>query len=149
MIASNGASLVQPRSVGDINDTVEALAFDFIKTPEVKRTLRLVKPREENLLNLGSKIGLIKISKFESKGLGKPSAEDSDELKYLAMVMVDKDYKGKVFNLCEVIFAEKIKDGEVHFDFEGAGKEIMAIYLDIYGNEFREVMNASDFKGSK
>lgn len=149
LIASNGSSLVQPRSAGNINDTVEALAFDFIKTPELKRTLKIVKPKEEHLLNQGSKFGLIKISKFESKGLGKPSADDANELEYLAMVMIDKDYKGKIFNLCEVIFAEKIEDGEVYFDFEGVGQEIMAIYLDIYGNEFREVINSTEFKGSK
>ena len=149
LIASNGASLVQPRSAGNINDTVDALAFDFIKTPKVKRSLKTVKPKEEHLLNLGSKLGQIKISKFESKGLGKPEAGVADELNYLAMVMVDKDYKGKVFNLCEVIFAGKIENGEVHFDFEGVGQEIMAIYLDIYGNEFREVISASDFKDFK
>jgi DNA modification methylase len=149
LIASDGASLMQPRSVGNINDTVEALAFDFIRTPEVKRILKMVTPKNENLLNLGKKMGLIKISKFESKGLGKPVADDSDELKYLAMVMIDKDYKGKIFNLCEVVFAEKIEDGEVYFDFDGAGQEIMAIYLDVYGNEFREVLKSSDFKVSK
>jgi site-specific DNA-methyltransferase (adenine-specific)/adenine-specific DNA-methyltransferase len=149
LIASNGASLAQPRSAGNINDTVEALAFDFIKPPEVKRTLKIVKPREEHLLNQGSKLGLVKISNFESKGLGKPSANYADELNYLAMVMIDKDYKGKIFNLCEVIFAEKIENGEVYFDFEGVGQEIMVIYLDVYGNEFREVVSASDFKGSK
>ena len=65
------------------------------------------------------------------------------------MVMIDKDYKGKIFNLCEVVFAEKIENGEVYFDFEGVGQEIMAIYLDVYGNEFREVISSSDFKGSK
>ena len=65
------------------------------------------------------------------------------------MVMIDKDYKGKIFNLCEVIFAEKIENGEVYFDFEGVGQEIMVIYLDVYGNEFREVVSASDFKVSK
>ncbi len=152
LIANNGASLVQPRSAGNINDTVEALAFDFIKTPEVKRTLKTVKPKEEHLLNQGTKLGLIKISKFESRGLGRPSDEsvdDNDELRYLAMVMIDKDFKGKVFNLCEVVFAEKIINGEVNFDFEGVGKQIMVIYLDVYGNEFREVISASDFKGSK
>ena len=149
LIASNGASLAQPRSAGNINDTVEALAFDFIKPPEVKRTLKIVKPREEHLLNQGSKLGLVKISNFESKGLGKPSANYADELNYLAMVMIDKDYKGKIFNLCEVIFAEKIENGEVYFDFEGVGQEIMVIYLDVYGNEFREVVSASDFKESK
>ena len=149
LIASNGASLVQPRSAGNINDTVEALAFDFIKTPEVKRSLKVVNPKEEHLLNLGNKLGLIKITKFESKGLGKPSADNADELEYLAMVMIDKDYKGKIFNLCEVVFAEKIDSGEVYFDFEDVGQEIMAIYLDVYGNEFREVISSSDFKGSK
>ena len=150
LIATNGASLVQPRSAGNINDTVEALAFDFIKTPSVKRTLKVVKPKEVHLLNQESKVGLIKISKFESKGLGKPSTEDNDqELDYLAMVMIDKKFQGKIFNLCEVVFAEKILNGEVFFDFEGVGKEIMVIYLDVYGNEFREVISVADFKESK
>ena len=149
LIASKGASLVQPRSAGNINDTVDALAFDFIKTPEVKRSLKVVDPKEEHLLNLGKKLGLIKITKFESKGLGKPSVDNAEELEFLAMVMIDKDYKGKIFNLCEVVFAEKIENGEVYFDFEGVGQEIMAIYLDVYGNEFREVISSSDFKGSK
>ena len=149
LIASKGASLVQPRSAGNINDTVDALAFDFIKTPEVKRSLKVVNPKEEHLLNLGNKLGLIKITKFESKGLGKPSIDNAEELEFLAMVMIDKDYKGKIFNLCEVVFAEKIENGEVYFDFEGVGQEIMAIYLDVYGNEFREVISSSDFKGSK
>ncbi len=149
LIASKGSSLAQPRSAGNINDTVEALAFDFIKTPEIKRTLKIVNPKEEHLLNLGNKLGLIKITKFESKGIGKPSVENSDELEYMSMVMIDKDYQGKIFNLCEVVFAEKIENGEVYFDFEGVGQEIMVIYLDVYGNEFREVISYSDFKVSQ
>lgn len=149
LIASNGSSLVQPRSAGNINDTVEALAFDFIKTPEVKRTLSIAKPKDENLFNLGSKLGLIKISKFESNGLGKPSDDEPEGLDYLAMVMIDKDYRGKVFNLGEVVFAEKIEGGEVYFDLDGLGQEIMVIYLDVYGNEFREVIKKNDFKGLK
>ena len=149
LIASKGASLAQPRSAGNINATVDALAFDFIKTPEVKRSLKVVNPKEEHLLNLGKKLGLIKITQFKSKGLGKPLVENAEELEFLAMVMIDKDYKGKIFNLCEVVFAEKIENGEVYFDFEGIGQEIMVIYLDVYGNEFREVISSSDFKGSK
>jgi site-specific DNA-methyltransferase (adenine-specific)/adenine-specific DNA-methyltransferase len=149
LIASKGASLVQPRSAGNINDIVEALAFDFIKSPEIKRTLKIVKPKEEHLLNMGDKLGLIKVSKFESKGLGKPSTDESDDLNYLAMVMIDKDYDGKIFNLSEVVFAEKVQDGEVYFEFDGVGKQLMVIYLDIYGNEFREVIDSTEFKGSK
>lgn len=148
LIATNGASLVQPRSVGNINDTVEALAFDFIKTPEVKRTLKIVKTKDEHLLNQGSKLGLIKILKFESRGLGKPSDYESDEFKYLAMVMIDKDYNGKIFNLSEVVFAEKIENSEIYFEFDGVGKEIMVIYVDTYGNEFREVIKSTEFKGA-
>ncbi len=63
--------------------------------------------------------------------------------------MIDTDYKGKIFNLCEVVFAEKIENGEVYFDLDGVGQELMVIYLDVYGNEFREVINKSDFKGLK
>ena len=149
LIATQGASLAQPRSLGNINDTVEALAFDFIMTPEVKRSLKIVKPKEEHLLNQGSKQGLIEISSFVSKGLGKPLTEQSNELEYLAMVMIDKDYKENMFNLCEVAFAEDIENGRVYFDFDEIGHEMMVIYLDIYGNEFREVIKPLDFKGSK
>lgn len=147
LIASKGASLLQPRSAGSINDTVEALAFDFIKTPNVERTLKVVEPSEEHLLNLDSKFGSIKISKFESNGLGKIS--DDNDFSYLAMVMIDKNYRENVFNLSEVIFGEKIKNGEVLFEFDGVGPEIMVIYLDIYGNEFREVIKSNDFEGLK
>jgi site-specific DNA-methyltransferase (adenine-specific)/adenine-specific DNA-methyltransferase len=65
------------------------------------------------------------------------------------MVMIDKDYDGKIFNLCEVVFADKIDGGEVYFDYDGIGKEIMVIYLDIYGNEFREIISSSEFKVSR
>lgn len=147
LTASKGASLLQPRGAGSINDTVEALAFDFIRPPDVTRELKRAKPKDENLLNLGKKMGMIKISKFECRGLGKP--DDAQDFNYLSMVMIDSDYKGKIFNLSEVIFAENINEGEVYFDFEAVGQEIMVIYLDIYGNEFREVIKSSDFKGSK
>jgi hypothetical protein len=144
LIKSNGASLVQPRSAGDINDTVEALSFDFIRVPEVERTLNITKPKDENLLNLGETIGRISISKFESKGLARPSTTQNFD--YLAMVMIDKNYNGQVFNLCEVVFAEKIEAGDVYFDSKNLGDKQMIIYLDIYGNEFREVVNKVDFK---
>jgi DNA modification methylase len=147
LIASKGASLVQPRSIGNINDTVEALAFDFMRTPEVKRTLRVVKPAHEHLLNIDNDIGSIKISKFECNGLGKTSADN--EFSYLAMVMIDKNYDGSIFKMSEVVFGEKIDKGEVLFEFDGVGQEIMVIYLDIYGNEFREVVKSSDFKAAK
>lgn len=149
LIASKGSSLQQPRSAGNINDTVEALAFDFIKTPEVKRTLKLVKPKLDDLFNQDSRLGLVKISRFVSKGLGKPEVAESAEFEYLSMVMIDKNYNGQIFNLCEVIFSDKIENGEVFFEFENIGKKLMIIYVDIYGNEFREVIEVTDFKGSK
>ena len=147
LIKNNGASLVQPRSAGNINDTVEALSFDFIRVPEVIRTLKFTKPKDENLLNLGENVGLISISKFESKGLAKPSSKQDFDC--LAMVMIDKNYNGQIFNLCEVVFAEKIENGEVYFDCNNLGEKLMIIYLDIYGNEYREVVSQAEFKAMK
>jgi hypothetical protein len=106
--------------------------------------LNITRPKDENLLNLGETVGRISISKFESKGLATPSSKQNFD--YLAMVMIDKDYNGQVFNLCEVVFAEKIDEGDVYFDCKNLGEKQMIIYLDIYGNEFREVVSKVDFK---
>ena len=63
------------------------------------------------------------------------------------MVMVDYNYDGKVFDLDEVFYADKLKpDFEVRFDSGKLNKQMMVIYLDIYGNEKKEILSSKDFK---
>lgn len=69
------------------------------------------------------------------------------------MVMLDYEFDGDVFDLDEVFYAEEFKKNgyEVRFAEEKVKGKIMAIYMDIFGNEKREVKTLSDFnsKGKK
>lgn len=67
------------------------------------------------------------------------------------MVMVDFRYDGDVFNPDKVYYASDIeKNGwKVTLPVETFKEHIMIIYLDIYGNEYREVKSLKDFSSSK
>jgi site-specific DNA-methyltransferase (adenine-specific)/adenine-specific DNA-methyltransferase len=143
LIQSKGKALIQPRSEENINDTVDAIAFDFMRAPEIKRVLSKGAPKDENLLNIDQTFYQIKITKFKSNGSA--NLESRSDFKYLAMILIDKKYNGKFFSLSQAVFAESITDGEIEFLEENVGDKIMIIYVDIYGNEFNEVLSKSEF----
>lgn len=78
----------------------------------------------------------------------------------LAMVLVDKNYNGKEFVMDEFYFAEDLlpkkrqeeTEDEIKKELkqlekiliplkkQDCGDKIMVVYVDIYGNEFKEVM---------
>lgn len=64
------------------------------------------------------------------------------------MVTLDYDFDGEVFDLDEVFYAEDLKknDYEVRFAEDKVKGQIMVIYIDILGNEKREVKILKDFK---
>ncbi|HPC35113.1 MAG TPA: hypothetical protein P5268_01530 [Candidatus Marinimicrobia bacterium] len=64
------------------------------------------------------------------------------------MVMLDYDFDGEVFDMDEVFYAEELKKNnyEVHFAEDQAKDKIMIIYIDIFGNEKREIKSLKDFK---
>ena len=68
----------------------------------------------------------------------------------LSMVMVDFNYDGEIFDLEKVYYASDIEKNnwEVHFPVSAIKNQIMIIYLDIYGNEYREIKIIKDFKSS-
>jgi site-specific DNA-methyltransferase (adenine-specific)/adenine-specific DNA-methyltransferase len=68
----------------------------------------------------------------------------------LAMVMVDYDYDGDIFNLDKVFYASEIENSGwvIHLPVEIIKNQTMIIYLDIYGNEYREIKSLKDFKSS-
>lgn len=135
-------ALVQPTDETQVNETVEAVGFDFIRLPEVgcKYLVRRKgeKPTEE---------AVILVETFKSKALVKGSTRRGNR-ETLSMVMLDFDYDGEVFAVDEVFYAEEIKANgwEIRFPPKRLGKQLMIIYIDIYGNEYKEIKTLADFK---
>jgi len=147
----------QPVSEMDVNDTVDSVGFDFIQVPLVE--CKYLVDNKKGQLDLGKshKECVIKIEKFESKIISRKPVEFAN-LETLSMVMLDYDFDGEVFDLDEVFYAEELKknDYEVRFDSNkivGANgnspNQIMIFYIDIFGNEKREVKTLFDFNGKR
>jgi len=144
------SKLKQPVSELDVNDTVDAVGFDFVQTPTVDCTYSLEKVKDPDLLNQGSKECVIGIKQFESRVISKKPVNLAN-LESLSMVMLDYDFDGEVFDLDDVFYAEDLKKNgyEVRFASEKIDGQCMIIYLDIFGNEKREIKKLSDFAKSK
>lgn len=130
----------QPVDESEINDTVESVGFDFIRTPIAKVNYRMLKPK-------GDVHGIlrIKVATFQSEVISR-SATPLDNLESLSMLMVDVDYNGEVFDLDYFMLADELKENEYQFDIpvDKIRKRLMVVLLDIYGNEFREVKTADE-----
>jgi len=137
-------ALKQPSDEMAVNDTVEAVGFDFIRTPELKYRTGTEKVRGELF-----EYGFIKIDTFKSDAVVREPFKKKSNLETLSMVMFDFDYdeKTKVFDLDEIHYASDIeKEGwKVRFLKDRIGKRMMAAFLDIYGNEARVLIDAVQF----
>jgi len=133
-------AITQPVDESQVNATVEAVGFDFIRLPEVECDY-LLRPRPGEMSE-----AVIRIKTFKSRAMVK-GATQKGNLETLSMVMVDYDYDGEVFALDAVFYAADIeKNGwEMRLPLESLGKQVMIIYMDIYGNEYREVKTPADF----
>ena len=139
----------QPQSKGQINDLDDAIGFHFIHQPEVKSEIKKLKDKV-----------ILKIKKFESAYSQDETGEKLKNFESLAMLLVDLNYDGEKFMMTNYFFAQDLlnekkkeedeseeeikkkltKQREIIKEFpnKDCGKQIMAIYVDIYGNEFRE-----------
>ena len=138
----------QPVSEFDVNDTVDAVGFDFIQIPDVECEYFIDKTKKKQMeLGKNEKEAVIKIKKFKSNILSKKPLKFENR-ETLSMVMVDYDYNGEVFDFDDVFYAEDLKknDWEVRFDADRIAGQMMIIYIDIFGNEKREVKRLEDFK---
>jgi len=140
----------QPVSEMDVNATVDAVGFDFIWAPDVE-CVYLIRDRKGQLkLKESNKEVVIKIKKFKSNILSK-KPQKFENLETLSMMMVDYDYQPEIFDLDEVFYAEDLKKNnyELSFDLDKIKDQIMLIYIDIFGNEKREVKKLKDFRRKK
>jgi site-specific DNA-methyltransferase (adenine-specific)/adenine-specific DNA-methyltransferase len=144
--------LRQPQSKSQINDLDEAIGFHFIRQPEVKSEIKTLKDKV-----------VLKIKKFESAYSQDETGEKLKNFESLAMLLVDLNYDGEKFMMTDYFFAQDLlnykksekeeseeeikekltKQKEIIKEFpkKDYGKQVMAVYVDIYGNEFREKFN--------
>lgn len=130
------SSLQQPISESAINATVEAVGFDFIQPPEVETSVSISK--SEMVVN---------IDEFSTDAMTR-AAGGPTGLDALAMVLVDFDFDGEVFDLDDVYYADDLRKTQysMRLPVTSLGKQVMLIYLDIYGNEHSEMLTVKRAK---
>jgi len=152
ILEKNFIRALQPLSKANINQTIESVGFDFIYPPKVESEYYRGKAVGQLEMGKSSDQLVIKIKKFEPVQISKKPVEFEDPKKEaLAMVMIDENYDGKVFDMDHYFFGDEIvkNDFKVVFPKEKAGQKIMIIYLDVLGNEKVEVKDIKDFKKNK
>jgi len=145
------AAIVQPVDETQVNETVEAVGFDFIRPPTVECDYFAHQRPGEMFQE-----AVVKIKTFKSQAMAK-GASQKGNLETLSMVLVDYDYpydptrRGKEpplpFELDDRFYASDIQaaEWEVRMPLDSLGKHVMLIYVDIYGNEYTEIKSAADF----
>lgn len=136
--------LKQPSDEMAVNDTVESVGFDFIRTPELKFECGVRKGKGES-----PDTAYIKIKTFKSEAVVREPMRKKGNLETLSMVMLDYDFDdtSQVFDLDAVFYADALENAgwALNFPIDSIGKKIMAVFIDIYGNEARVVIEPDQF----
>jgi site-specific DNA-methyltransferase (adenine-specific)/adenine-specific DNA-methyltransferase len=140
--AKDFANPRQPRSRKNINDDGlnNAIGFHFSLKPDVESYF------ENNK---------IIITNFKTNFNREENPRDFENFESLSMVIIDDNYDGEDFIMRRCFFPE---DEEITQTEKGVeinlcteldnviGDTILAVYIDIYGNEFRETFNTKEIK---
>lgn len=142
-------ALKQPVDEMDVNNTVDAVGFDFIRTPDLEYSVGQ-SSRQGEFLN----DAFIKIEKFFSEAAVRDTEKKHGNRDTLSMVMLDYNYdiESDVFDLDEVFYAGDIeeKGWKVNFPIDKLiGQKVMVVFVDIYGNEARVVIPTEAFTGKE
>ena len=122
------AKIRQPKSKKNVNDLDNAIGFHFSLQPEVEATF------EDNKLI---------IKKFISNFREEETNKELENFESLSMVVIDNNYNEKDgFIMSDCIFSEDIESVQstLHIPLQNTGDNICVIFIDIYGNEFKQVI---------
>lgn len=123
--------IIQPKNKNSVNNIDEAIGFHFIKPPTV----------DSEIVYQNNSI-IVYLKEFKSFYYKDESGKILDNFETLSAIFVDKKYDGKNFKLDEVFYSDDLKviDNKISisFDRKELGEKIMIIYIDMYGNEFKE-----------
>jgi len=140
----NFKALKQPTADMNVNDVMEQVGFDFIYPPDVECEYYIEK-QKRSLFDEA----VIKIKSFRSNIISKkPIPEEELGLRSLSMVMIDYDYNGEYFDMDDKWFASDLEKNnyEIRFLVEKLTDRIMIIYMDVFGNERKEIKGRGNFK---
>jgi DNA modification methylase len=113
----------QPSSQGNVNNLINSTGFYFNDNVEIE-----IEKTEEGL----------KIIRFETRILDKQGGRLKG-LDGLAMLLVDIDYDGKIFDMDRTVFAKDIgENGEIKL--AGLTESVAVIAIDKHGNESKPVI---------
>jgi len=138
-------ALKQPSDEMAVNDTVEAVGFDFIRRPDIEYEVGFKKRKGEQLDE-----AFLRIKTFKSEAMVREPFRKKGNRETLSMVMLDYNFDtdSDIFNLSAVFYAGDIENAnwEIRFPIESLVDNIMAVFVDIYGNEARELIPADHFR---
>ncbi len=138
--------LEQPISadISEVNKVMEQIGFDFIYPPDVECKYYIGKPKNKLFEE-----AVIEIKKFRSNIISKkPIPEEKLCFKALSMVMIDYDFNSDYFDMDDKWFASDLEESnyELHFPVENLTDQMMIIYMDVWGNEKKEIKKLKDFR---
>jgi site-specific DNA-methyltransferase (adenine-specific)/adenine-specific DNA-methyltransferase len=138
-------ALQQPIDGSAVNNLMESVGFHFIQAPVVEWSAG-IKKRKDQLFPEA----FLKIKKFKSHA--RLRGEDTHGgLESFSMLMIDYNYDGEVFAQDAVYFAHQLEENDwaAWFPYEGLGDKIMAVFIDMHGNEARLVIPRAKFGEAK
>jgi adenine-specific DNA-methyltransferase len=135
----------QPQSKTQINDLENSIGFHFMHQPDVESTF-------EN--------GILKITRFKPHISDQQTGQKFENFETLSMLLWDANYNGTEFTMSNYSFADdfvhmtaehyvgKIKEqlkcqAHIAVPITDYGSSIFLIYIDIFGNEFKEEIKVS------
>jgi site-specific DNA-methyltransferase (adenine-specific)/adenine-specific DNA-methyltransferase len=122
------AKIRQPKSKNKVNDLDNAIGFHFSLQPEVEATFENDK---------------LVIKKFVSNFREEETNKELENFESLSMVVIDNNYIEKDgFIMSDCIFSEDIESVQstLQIPLQNTGDNICVIFIDIYGNEFKQVI---------
>ena len=129
------SALQQPQDENAVNDLIDSVGFDFIRPPKVK-------------WSAGTKKGqaFLRVEKFESSVRLREGSVYGG-LETFSMLLLDFDYNGDVFDLDAVFYGHQLEetDWEASFPLGNVGDKIMAVFMDVHGNEAQEIISREQF----
>jgi len=85
---------------------------------------------------------IITIKRFVSNFREEETNRDLANFESLSMVIIDNNFNDKDFIMSECLFSEDIKSlqNELQIPLQTVGEKICVIFIDIYGNEFNQII---------